>query len=125
MDGLLHEAASGSSSDRCGPTGLEHVEPAHERHPRNSSMKRTRVPRWSAALRYMRPASQVRPTMDATISAAARPTCQNGTGLAAIRTAMRMGANGGSSEHTMTRGLAGFASVTYMSRYPVIWRIEI
>ena len=88
-------------------------------------MNRTRVPRWSAALLYMRPASQVRPTMDATISATARPTCQNGTSLAAIRTAMRIGANGGSSEHTVARGPVGFGSAAYMSRYPAIWRIEI
>jgi len=42
-----------------------------------------------------------------------------------IRTTERIDANGGSIEHTMTRGLVGFASVAYMSRYPAIWRIEI
>ena len=76
-------------------------------------MNRTRAPMRMAALVYMRPASQVRPTMDATISATARPTCQNGTSLAAIRTAMRMGANGGSNEHTVARGPLGFGSAAY------------
>ena len=46
--------------------------------------------------------------MDATVSATARPTCQNGTSMSAIRTAMTMGANGGSSEHAVTKGPLGF-----------------
>src|SRR5664280_3515136 len=125
MDGPSHETASDSSFDRCGPIGREHAVPTHERYPRNASMKRTRVPRRRAALLYMRPASQVRPTMDATVSVTARPTCQDGTSLAAIRTAMRMGANGGSSEHTVARGPVGFGSATYTSRYPTIWRIDM
>ncbi len=88
-------------------------------------MNRTRAPIRMAALVYMRPASQVRPPMDATISATATPTCQDGTSLAAIRTGIRMGANGGSTEQTVARGPLGFGSEAYMSRYPAIWKIEI
>ncbi len=88
-------------------------------------MNRTRAPIRMAALVYMRPASQVRLPMDATVSATARPTCQKGTSLLAIRTAMRIGVNGGSNEHTVARGPLGFGSAAYMSRYPAIWKIEI
>src|SRR5664280_50715 len=105
--------------------GPERTGPGCERYPRNASMNRTRAPMRMAALVYMRPASQVRPTMDARVSAAARATCQNGTSLLAIRTAMRIGVNGGSNEHTVARGPLGFGSAAYMSRYPAIWKIEI
>jgi len=52
------------------------------------------------------------------VSTAARPTCQRATLLLAIRTAMRTGANGGSSEHTVARGPDGVgrAITTYNMR---------
>src|SRR3974390_2829954 len=55
----------------------------------------------------MRPASQVSPTMAATVKTSATPTCQAGTSPPDIRTAMRIGANGGSSEATATAGGGG------------------
>jgi hypothetical protein len=38
---------------------------------------------------------------------------------------MRIGANGGSNEHTVARGPLGFGNDAYTSRYPAIWRIPI
>ena len=43
-------------------------------------------------------------------------TCQTGTSLPAIRTAMKIGEKGGSKETTVTQGAAGSGSAKYISR---------
>jgi hypothetical protein len=54
--------------------------------------------------------------MLATLRSTARPICQRATSLVAIRTDMRIGANGGSNERAVTRGVVGSGRATNTSR---------
>ena len=72
-------------------------------------MNLTRAPMRIAELAYTRPASQMSPAIAATIKASARPNCQAGTSPPEIRTAMRIGANGGGTDATRARGFVGSA----------------